>query len=227
VARRYKISRRQAGFTLVELLISMVVLSIMLSIVYASFTQTSSAAAKAEAFMDLNHVSRFIISRITDDLASASLFANSGNGYFIGEAGETLDSFDGARMDKITFTGFGRRLATPGTASDQAVISWYAVKNPGQEDTYTLMRSESFNVLAKPEDDADQSSAPAFDITDRLVSFEISYQPVSASDTEWKDSFNSRQTRRLPTMISVKYTLKDDDGALITRSALIPSGESL
>jgi general secretion pathway protein J len=211
----------QAGFTLIELLVSAAILALMISIAYGSFARASAAADRTEKFIGINHAARFIVARMADDLASASLPPNNAKAFFLGLPGA---SEEGGRMDKITFTGYGRRLIMPGSASDQAVISWYAVKTPGQK-TYTLMRSENFNLFEDQTQDAE--AAAAFDVTDKLVSLEIGYRRLASGDIPWNDTFDSKEIKTTPDLISVKFTLRGENGSEVTRSALFPVGEKL
>jgi|GEM_PF-1895981 len=213
--------RGRAGFTLVELLVAVAVLSIMIGMAYGSFYRVSEAVVRIESHIDLNHTSRFIISRMTDDLASASLLPNSPGGFFLGEPQYPEEE---GNLDKISFTGYGRRLVTPGTASDLAVITWFVVKAP-ESDTYTLMRSEHFNTLNDlgPE----ELMAPAFDITDRLVSFDISYLSLDGGSENWVDGFDSKAKNTLPEMIRLKFVLKDDKGGEVESSAIFLIGEKI
>lgn len=226
-------SGSRVGFTLVEMLVAVAVLGIMMGIVYGAFARASAVTVRMESYMDLNHVSRFIISRLADDLASASMLPNNQRGFMLGEnmntngklgAESKLGVEDKVRMDRISFTGFGRRLVSPGTASDQAVIMWYVHKNP-DKDTFTLMRSESFNTL--DEVDREQLAGGGFDITDTLRSFQISYLKISGAGAKWVDEFDSKTEGKLPEMVQLKFTLRDDKGSQVNGSTILPLGARL
>jgi len=220
--RRYRrIAAGGSGFTLIELLVSSAILALMVSIVYGTFSRATAATDKAEKFIDINHAARFIVDRMMDDLASASLPANNTKAVFLGEPGA---SEEGGRLDKITFYGYGRRLIMPGAASDQAIVSWYAVRTPDKK-AYTLIRSESFNVTGEPKED--DPSAAAFAVTENLVSMEIGYKTAGQPDAEWGEAFDSKESKTVPDVVSVKFTLRDEGGNEVIRSALMPVGEKL
>jgi len=218
---RRRILSRETGFTLMELLVSMVVLALAMSIVYETFGRASAAVTRTERFVDINHASRFILRTLADDLSSASVFRNNKAAFFKGEKHE-MDG--GARMDRLAFTGYGRRLASPGAAPDQAVISWFAVENPDGEG-YILMRSEHFNVFEQY--DQEKAEENSFDITDRIISFQVSFSASGAADQQWEDEYSSERLKSPPGIVNIKLTLKGDAGEEITRSAIIPVGEKL
>lgn len=202
----------RGGFTLLEVMLATAILSLVATMVYASFNGVLSSGKYVKSMTNLAHTNRFIIRSLTQDLASASIFPNNPQGIFLGRRGG-----DGKRMTaELFFTGFGRRFVLTGSGSDQAAITWFVVKSDKRE-TYTLMRGETPNIQ---ELDFDREKARAFDVTDQLVSFDIRY----LKGTEWKDSFDSKSRKSIPDAVRVEFTLKDEFGNVSDGKALIQVG---
>ncbi len=202
------------AFTLLELMVSVTILLIVAAIVFGSFNSVISAAEEARSGSQVSHMARFIIRRMSDDLASASLLPNNASGFFIGED----SGHDGPRADSVRFTGFGRRFVIVGAGSDQAEIAWYVKKNPGSK-LHTLMRAES-PYIAGPGSDVDRKFA--LDVTHRLVSFDLEY----LVGNEWQSGFDFTVAKALPRYVSLEFTLMDDHGNTITKTALLPIGSA-
>ncbi len=205
--------RSSQGFTLLELVVVMAILSIIGVIVFGSFAGVLASGQRAGYRAEQSHIARFIIRKLTEDLASASIYTYNEKGRFIGI--EFKD--DERNKDEIRFSGYGRRFVLAGSGSDQAEITWFIKKDDGERPPYTLMRRENPDVY-DPLDDS--RNVWELDVTDRLVSFKARYRDRQ----KWNDSFDSTLTRRLPEAVEVEFTLIDDDGYELTRKALIPVG---
>ena len=200
------------GFTLVEILVAMAIASIVGTMVLTSFTTVMSAGEYITSRAELNHTTRFIIRSLTEDIASASTLPNNPEGFFRGNNA----SRDEGQADEIFFTGFGRRFVLPGAGSDQALISWFAVKTPDR-DKFTLMRGENPNIF---DVNIEKEKARAIDVTDRLVSFDLRY----LIGAEWKDSFNPQSKKTAPKAVRVEFVLEDEHGNVSKGQALMPVG---
>lgn len=205
--------RGQGAFTLLELMVASAILAIVTVIVFGAFTGVMTASEAARNVADVTHTSRFIVEAVSRDLASASMLDNGKRGFFVGkDGGEGEDR----QADDISFTGFGRRFVVPGGGTDQAAIRWYAVKKPGAEH-YALMRSESPDFTG-PGDTA----GAAFEVSDRLVSFNAQYM----KDSEWEDAWDTSTGSEPPRAVLIEFTLLDSYGREVSSQVLAPVGGS-
>lgn len=76
-------ARRHLGFTLVELLVAIAILSVLVVTIYSSFASGISAREKGETLVDLTQVGRETLRRMASDLANAPGLSDPG---FIGQA---------------------------------------------------------------------------------------------------------------------------------------------
>lgn len=200
------------GFTLLEVLVASAILALIAAMVFGAFSGVFAAGEEEDERSELYHTSRFIIRKLTEDLASASLLPNNANGRFVGK-----DSGGNAEQaDELRLTGFGRRIFFAGFGSDQARIAWRVVSGP-EGAGKVLMRSEDPDVLSpswpsKPAED--------LDVTGKLRSFNVRY----LFRGRWRDGFDSAESNALPEAALVEFVLEDDQGLSMTRSAIISIG---
>jgi prepilin-type N-terminal cleavage/methylation domain-containing protein len=204
--------RGRFGFTLIEILVAMAIASIVATMVLTSFTTVMSAGEYITSRAELSHTTRFIIRSLTEDLASASTLPNNPEGFFKGNSA----SYGEKEADEIFFTGFGRRFVLPGAGSDQALISWFVIKDP-DSDKLVLMRGENPTIS---DVDINKEKAGAIDVTNQLVSFNLRY----LKNSEWADSFNPLAKTNSPEAVRVDFTLADDHGNTSRGQALMPVG---
>ncbi|MGK7345707.1 MAG: prepilin-type N-terminal cleavage/methylation domain-containing protein [Candidatus Nitrospinota bacterium M3_3B_026] len=200
------------GFTLLEALVASAILSLIAAMVFGAFRGALEAGAGEEERSELYHTSRFIIRKLTEDLASASLLLHNANGRFDGTDGGGEEG----EADEIRFTGFGRRILFAGYGSDQARIAWRVVSGPA-DTRKILMRSEDPDVLSPSWPD---EPAEDLDVTEKLRSFNVRY----LFKGQWRDEFESEKTNALPEAALVEFVLEGEDGRSIAKSALISVG---
>ncbi|MBI4828979.1 MAG: prepilin-type N-terminal cleavage/methylation domain-containing protein [Nitrospinae bacterium] len=202
------------GFTLLETLIAAAIMAMLMSALYASFTGLVTAGQAAEERARLAHTARFIIQRMTGDLANASLFTHNRSGVFEGVSGGDLDR----PADRVAFTGFSRRMVFTGAGSDQALVEWRAVETPGGE-LLTLSRAERPWAVVRGAETMEEEE-DGLEVTGRLVSFSVRYRRGG----EWVDEYRLADARALPAAVKVEFTLRGERGALFTGGALIRVG---
>ncbi|MBI4666534.1 MAG: type II secretion system protein [Nitrospinae bacterium] len=201
------------GFTLLETLIAAAILTIVSAMVFEAFAVTLSAGQGVEERARVYHEARFIIRKLTDDLASASLYPNNQTQAIF--AAKDLKTHEAA-TDEISFTGFGRRAMLAESSSDEALITWN-VEYDDKTKLYTLYRSENPYVtdLAMAREMGEK-----LDVTDRIKSFNLRF----GDGVNWADGHDSRQSKKLPNTVSLEFSLDDGKGHAVTRRALIPVG---
>ena len=202
------------GFTLLETLIASAIMAMLVSALYASFTGLVTAGQAAEERARLAHTARFIIQRMTGDLANASLFTYNRAGAFEGVSGGDVDR----PADRVAFTAFARRMVFTGAGSDQALIEWRTVETPG-EPLLTLSRAERPWAVVRGAEPGGREE-DWLEVTGRLAAFSVRYRRGG----EWMDEYRPAGARALPDAVKVEFTLRGEGGAQFTGGALIPVG---
>ena len=205
---------RNAGFTLIEVLVASAILATTASIVFGVFSGVVNSGKGLSQRAELLHISRFIVRKITEDIEAASLFPATNTGFFIG-----VDNVTGEReSDEIRFTSFARRPIFSGTGSDQAKIRWFIKKPDDTEGLYTLFRKEDPLITAETEEE--DTLFDAIDISNRVVSFNARYYVQN----KFNDTHTTERIKTLPRAVEVTFTLEDDEGGRLTRKVLAAVG---
>ncbi|MDH5543594.1 MAG: prepilin-type N-terminal cleavage/methylation domain-containing protein [Nitrospinota bacterium] len=195
----------EKGFTLIEILISITIFSLIFTFILNVLTTSISASQSAEKTMDVDHVGRFIIKRITADLVSATTLPQSKSGGFIGKA----QMYNGKSMDEMHFTSHTRLYYMARPQIDISEIGYYFLPDVNEqgENIMVLMRRESDVV----EERIDMGGV-SFQISNSIKELKIRY--LGKSDRKlwlehWDSENNGQQKGKLPKAVSVELTLAD------------------
>lgn len=194
------------GFTLLEVLIAVLITSIVVSLVYGTFStilrNTNYAYRKLEASRSVSLVMR----QVELELQSAFLTKNNPNIFFLGEKNFLLFCSISANYP-YDIQG----------SSDQLLISYYV--NEEKEGKTLLKR---LNPLITS---VENPSSITFELLSGLK--DIQFQFHDAKTGNWMDRWDSRggQTQgRLPDMVRIKVIVSDESGdQLFISTASIPA----
>lgn len=214
---RWRCPTSDRGFTLVEVLVSIFIGAILMSVLYASFFQVIRAKDTAEAELEFYHEARVILSRLRGDLQSAY---PEGKVYSDGTAVQSQLPFSffvgGVERDDnswVMFTSFSHEPAIdfpdsdtdepereepPLRESDRAGISYYLEPIP-DTDLFRLMRKENprfgeafFSTIRQNPGLSDDPGVIPYAISERVVKFNISY--ILQTSTSTRRSTKNRRT---------------------------------
>ncbi|MBI3793275.1 MAG: prepilin-type N-terminal cleavage/methylation domain-containing protein [Nitrospinae bacterium] len=183
-----------AGFTLIEILIAVLIVGIIFSFIFTVLTSGVSASKDATHKMEVERIGRYFIQRITTDLTCLTLLPISKSGGLVGK--HTL--VNGKSRDEIHFTSFTESYFTGRPTFDQAEVGYFFITLEGGKDV--LMRRES-DIVEKPV----TQGGVAYAITDMVDDLSIKY----FSGGEWINSWDTTAGPALPPVISVQLTLLD------------------
>ena len=133
--------RREAGMTLLEILISMAIMVTMMAIAWRTIGNTGDVKRKFEAFEERNHELRMALGRIAADLEAAYLSKNEDQNathprtMFIAKSG--------SKFPDIRFSTLGHRvLWADANESEQTVISYVSHDDPDRFGVVNWIRRE-------------------------------------------------------------------------------------
>jgi len=185
----------ERGFTLLEILVATAIFGIISTVIFGVLNASLSASKQAQNKMEIIQTGRFIISRITMDVSSASAMPLSKQGRFVGKS-RTRDGF---YHDECHFTAFTRMYYGDGKPRiDQSEVGYYFVVP--QEGDEVLMRREA-DVI----EEAVELGGNAFEISERVQELKIRY--FGDGDGEWLDVWDSKESGKFPKFVSVELTL--------------------
>lgn len=194
------------GFTLLEVILAVTVLSLIGTMIYGGFSQTALNKARVEEDVDHSRIIHMALARMTRELSMAyvsthvnpSLDLRVSNTAFIGK--------DNSREDRIDFTSFShRRLYRNARESDQNEISYFVAEHPDEPGTNVLARREQHRI-----DDDPRRGGKSQILVENVEEFNLEYfDPLLSEWIETWDTVNTlAQPNRLPTQVRIRLSVK-------------------
>jgi general secretion pathway protein J len=186
------VSRRDAGFTLLEMLVALGILGVMTAIVSASLRGAADVQAAADRRTELVHTARTAVDRVAQDAVSAFVRSVAG-------AGTTRVDFllddrelEGVARDRLTFATFARPLGGAADRAGDTALVEYELAVSDDRRQWVLLRRQSprldLEALAR---------APADIVAERVVGFDVQVY----DGQEWKKEW--RQPAKLPLAVGI------------------------
>jgi general secretion pathway protein J len=199
------------GFTLLEVLISVAIISIILTVIYGAYTSNLETVQSIRRDSEVTQAGRVTLDIMTRDLESlffTTMDKKEGEPKIkLGLIGrnESLGGKPAGRMDLTTTN----RL-TPekiGMQVDLCEVGYFLKETQGQNDL-TLWRRDS-NVVDEKLDEGGQ----AFELVRGVSALEIVYQDQDGQETDsWDTTVDDKDKQHLPLLIRIKLTLLDAQG---------------
>ncbi len=206
-------NRRQSGFTLIEVMVSIGILSTITLMLWASSQGAFKTKKGVESKMARYRVARLAMDRILRDVQMAYLSNNN----IPGTEQTPRTYFDGVHrpdIDELRFTYFGhQRLYAESKEGDTAAIGYFGQRDKSDGGKLNLWRKETRRIAAERIDNGN-IPGEAEVIADDVVKLELHYyEPVRK---EWLESWRTNQAdgmpNRLPSRVKVKLVIRDDRG---------------
>lgn len=204
----------QSGFTLVETLIALAVLSLMMVIAWGTATQTMNAKKHFGAIQDRYREARAAMQRMVGDIEMAYLSGNEDPShsdprtFFVGDGSGDIHG--------LRFSTFAhQRLYADANESDQTVIVYYSAPDRKDRSALNLMRRETRRIFnEKPETLPGESDVLFSNLTKLHFAF------FDVKNNEWKDTWNTQGVesggKRLPDRVRISLSFLDDEGKELT-----------
>lgn len=185
------------GFTLIEVLVAVFILSVVMTTVYLSYSSTLRTARQMEEESAIYNMARVAMDRIIKDLNS--LQPSEGSFYFSAEK-KKLGSreFSHVSFWSAAHLSFGENDA----AGQPAMITYYAAENYGKNG-FSLFRADVSGAKPKKE----ETSASGFAICTNAEMFRLSFYDEAGIQTDSWDASAARGTSRRPIPTAVKIEL--------------------
>ncbi len=201
-----KLIRSEQGFTLLEMLVAVVIISVILGVIYGAFAGTSRTYTLLEANEDVYQTAQTFLAMISRELRSAS-FSPTGPQAFMGIGSD--EALEEKSTDSIYFvTRSHRRSRANAKEGFLAEIGYFF-------DTETLTdEKQLFKSIDATVDGDIQEGGTLYPLTDRVDSLKFSYYDKK-NDT-WLEEWDGKKMGRLPDRIQVELSVLDD-GDRVTR----------
>lgn len=188
----------RAGFTLVELSISILVLSILFTIMFGIYFGISRIITDSSPSAHARKDTLLALEMMRSSINQAFFHRDLDRLVFVGKREGGGDN----RQDRLTFAAVhpgAESVGTPGVRE----VSFYLEeeKDSGYtEQTYTLVRREDQMV----DEDPGEGGAH-YRVLRNVVALKLRY---SLSGRDWRDEWNSKETRRIPRLIQIQLRVK-------------------
>ncbi len=191
----YKNFMKQKGFTLIEVLIGVTILTGMSMLIYATMNRALMAKVRVEERDQVLQGARVTMTRMVDDLAQAVL----ANKNFSGAEEKFTTGLKGG-ADHVDFSSLSHfHYLKDAPDSDAASIGYY-LKSEGSG-LSTLMRRESYFLGDKIDE-----GGMAYPVVEHVKTFLLEY--YSAAKTDWVPEWDSAQLSSLGKLpMAVRITL--------------------
>jgi prepilin-type N-terminal cleavage/methylation domain-containing protein len=204
------------GFTLLEVLLAMAILSVLMTVVYASFSTAGRNVEQADALRDENDLARTLMARLSDDIANAYINSSMNSPVvltiFYGKM-EEVDGKAGAGSEKIRHDSISLTTLTHwrklGSKETELWEVGYFFKEKPEGKGFSLVRREKreLNKEVPALDGGDE-----YEITDRVESLQFRYRQENQMTSTWRDSWDSKSpssptSGKLPSLVEIALTL--------------------
>lgn len=177
---------RRLGFTLLEVLLAITIISLVLSMVYTILISTLKARDWIHASLDVDRAGNRILSIVARDMRAAYLYQLTDK-CFVGES-----TSEGTRVHFLTNND---SLFFQDVASDLCEVGYYVRPNRDEPGIFELMRREDFFIDPEP-----LSGGVLARVYDRVTTFECKFYNVKKIV---KKSWDSDRDGGLPVGVEV------------------------
>jgi general secretion pathway protein J len=193
---------KNKGFTLIEILIAVLILGIVLSTVYASYTGTFRIIRETQYDAEVYGMARSALDRMTRDLQSAALWRGA---FTFVTKPHTLGNREFVRL---AFRSAAHVAFSDKDATDGIALIEYGVEEGTDKEGYVLTRSDS--LYRDPE--KEQSPPGGFLLCDRVEA--LSYTFFDETGKEYND-WNSDgdvpvQKKRVPAAVLIRLSFVNE-----------------
>jgi general secretion pathway protein J len=199
---------------LIEIMISLAVMSMMVVSVWSTFKGTLNGMKTQEEIQKKYAIIRNGISRMESELTMAYLSQNrrvdDPKHYTLFEGRDQFTA------DSLTFSSFAHlRVRKDANESDQSVIQYFVEQDPEDTSRTHLYRRETRRLTGDLPEDLERF-APAYIVIEDVVEFDVKYWENRQQEwlDEWRTMKTDMQPNRLPERVWIKLVIKDFDGEL-------------
>ncbi len=199
-----------AGFTLLEVVVSIGILVVILTIIYGAFNSSMKAFTAMENRGDAYGQARLVLNRMSEEIAS--IYFSTSEKSNTGLLGEDRDEYD-LPADSLHFTSLSHvRWVRDSKESELSEIGYY-LETDRETETSFLFRREDWNV-----DGTLEEGGMALELAEGIDGLNFRYH----DGEEWVDDWDSEARKGLPKAIEVVLLMSDVRLERIAFSVIIP-----
>lgn len=197
--------RRARGFTLLELLVAVVILSLITMLLYSAFSGMKRSRDGLKRVQDRYREGRVAMNRIVRDLESAYISQHLPLNQALVVQKTAFIGHQGSPGDRIDFNSFSNILRDRNShTSDQVELSYFTSESLDISGTSDLVRRTS----EYPDDKPDQGGRIDVVATD-VDLFDLEY--LDPTTSQWVDTWDTSQAtgqlNRMPLQVRIRLVL--------------------
>jgi general secretion pathway protein J len=201
---------RSRGLTLLEVLVSVGILALVVTLVYGAFDGMQRTRVGIEHIDDRYHQGRQALARMSREIQSAFLSLHQSQLLTAQVRTTMFVGTDQGTLDRIDLTSFShKRLMRNVHESDQNELSYFVGRDPDHTEKSDLLRREQREIDLDP-----QHGGMVNILCEDVTLFDLQYLD-NTTDT-WLDAWDSSQVtgqyNRLPFQIRIQLTLRGGEG---------------
>lgn len=194
----------QSGFTLIEILISVALISLIMLMIWQTTSQTLSAKRRMEKRDAVFHSARVSMDKIVQDFSQAFLL--KGDSHLGKKQGSpVLKTVFKGDADQASLASLSHlRLFSGSKESESAEVGYKLEQDPEKNDFFVLMRRESKEIDNNPEEGG--VWIPLAKGVKKL-----SFEYYDGTKFDWKNSWNSEsiEKEQLPRAVRIQLVFED------------------
>lgn len=200
---------RDAGFTLLEVMLALSIVGIMTTLMWSSFSQAARSKRNIEAAQDRTHTVRVALMRMAREIEMAyqSNAENTANP----DRRTLLVSEPRGDVDELRFSAFAHQRLRAGTAeADTSVISYYGQRDPDDRSVLNLMRRETRRLQAL---DPKKIPGEAYILCPNVSRLKLSFWDFRQK--QWREEWNTLGASGLPYLpshVRISLSVYDERG---------------
>jgi general secretion pathway protein J len=200
---------KDAGFTLIEVMLSLAILGFITTIMWGSFSQTVTNKRALEAAQDRLHTVRVALMRMTREIEMAYLSDSENT---MGTYRRTfLTGTARTDVDELMFSSFAhQRLRSGVPEGDTSLISYFGARDPDDRRVTNLMRRETRRLQAE---DPNVMTGETYVLCPDVARVKFAYwdHKLKTWQTDW-NTLNASGAKYLPGHIRITLTVLDERG---------------
>lgn len=196
----------QSAFTLLEVLISVTILTILMAAVYGTYTSNVEAVQIARFNSQINQTARIVFDRMIKDIESA-IIELPVEGLELGIVGKN-EEIDGMAADRIDFTSLAHiPMGRNQVRTDLCEIGYFLERDETGEGLI-LYRREDWSV-----DEDFTEGGRSFELARMISGLDIVYgDSQGETHEEWNVEGDEVGGPLLPSLVNIRLTIRDPLG---------------
>lgn len=204
ISKYYNNKSKNAGFTLIEVLVAVAISSIIILLIYSVHSSIITSIYRLTGVAEFYENVNLAIEKIDRDIACLHFDKKNKKVNFIGESNYDTPYNGKFNFITIDYNDFLVRgtMDSPHPMSDVKEVGYFLEPMDAVPDLFNLMRREEIHYDEEPEEGGDSDI-----LLENVVDLKFEFKSTFSRD--WSNSVDSKQTYRIPSAVKTTLIVKD------------------